>query len=112
MDSNPNDGEFSDQIPHTSRPDTIFLVVTLLIVNSDNFPPTAYDTIFKSAGLDTLSYAPPSASVPVSQWPTLGSMIDSGKRLVTFLDANADFTSVNYLIDGMLPTTHIAPFRH
>ena len=27
-------------------------------------------------------------------------MISSGKRLVTFLDANADFTSVNYLIDG------------
>jgi len=81
MDSNPND------------------VVTLLIVNSDDFPPTAYDTVFKAAGLDTLSYAPPSASIPASQWPTLGSMIDSGKRLVTFLDASADFTSVNYLID-------------
>jgi len=80
-DSNPND------------------VVTLLIVNSDDFPPTAFDTVFKSAGLDTLSYAPPSASIPASQWPTLGSMIDSGKRLVTFLDASADFNSVNYLID-------------
>jgi hypothetical protein len=81
MDSNPND------------------VVTLLIVNSDNFLPSAFDAVFKSAGLDTLSYAPTSASVPASQWPTLGSMIDSGKRLVTFLDANADFTSVPYLID-------------
>lgn len=84
MDSNPND------------------VVTLLIVNSDDFPPTAFDTVFKAAGLDTLSYAPPSASIPASQWPTLGSMISSGKRLVTFLDASADFTSVNYLIDGMI----------
>jgi hypothetical protein len=27
-------------------------------------------------------------------------MIDSGKRLVTFMDAGADFTSVPYIIDG------------
>jgi hypothetical protein len=29
-------------------------------------------------------------------------MIDSGKRVVTFLDTGADFTSVPYLIAGML----------
>jgi len=81
MNSNPND------------------VVTLLIVNSDDFAPTAFDTVFKSVGLDTLSYAPPSAAITASQWPTLGSMIDSGTRLVTFLDASANFASVNYLID-------------
>jgi len=81
MDANPND------------------VVTLLIVNSDDFVPTAFDTVFKAAGLDTLSYVPPSAAIPATQWPTLGSMIDAGTRLVTFLDAMADFTSVNYLID-------------
>jgi len=83
-------------------------VVTLLIVNSNNLPPSQFDTVFKSAGLDTISYAPPSASIPATQWPTLANMINSGKRLVTFLDASADFTSVNYLIDGMsLP--HVAP---
>lgn len=81
MDANPND------------------VVTLLIVNSDDFPPTEFASVFQAAGLDTLSYAPPSASIPASQWPTLGSMINSGKRLVTFLDASANFASVNYLID-------------
>jgi len=81
MDANPND------------------VVTLLIVNSDDFSPEAYATVFQGAGLDTLSYAPPSAFIPASQWPTLGDMINSGKRLVTFLDASANFTSVNYLID-------------
>jgi len=74
-------------------------VVTLLIVNSDNFLPPAYDTVFKAAGLDTLSYTPPTAIVPSLSWPTLGAMIDAGTRLVTFLDANADFTSVPYLID-------------
>lgn len=101
MDSNPNDGELPpSRLYWTCLTLSFVAVITLLIVNSDNFSPTDFDTVFKTAGLDTLSYAPPSASIPASQWPTLGSMIDSGKRLVTFLDANADFTSVNYLIDG------------
>ncbi|KAH7930497.1 PLC-like phosphodiesterase [Leucogyrophana mollusca] len=74
-------------------------VLSMLIVNSDDFPPTAFDAVFKSVGLDTISYAPPSASIPATQWPTLGSLIDSGKRLLTFMDAEADFTSVPYIID-------------
>jgi len=77
-------------------------VLSMLIVNSDNLPPTDYDTVFKSVGLDTASYSPPSASLPASGWPTLGSLIDSGTRLITFMDYNADFASVSYIIDGML----------
>jgi hypothetical protein len=81
---------------------TVFcLVLSLLIVNSDNLAPTNYDTVFKSVGLDTVSYSPSSASLLASGWPTLGSLIDSGKRLITFMDADADFTSVPYIIDGM-----------
>jgi len=74
-------------------------VVTLLIVNSDGLSPTQYDTVFKAVGLDTLSYTPPSAVTVNTGWPTLGSMIDSGKRLVTFMDEKAAFTSVPYIID-------------
>jgi len=74
-------------------------VLSLLIVNSDNFPPTEYDSVFKGAGLDTMSYAPPSASIPATEWPTLGNLIDSGKRLITFMDSSADFNSVPYIID-------------
>jgi len=73
-------------------------VVTLLIVNSDGFAPSAYDSVFQSVGLASLSYTPPAASVQFSDWPTLGSMIDAGTRLVTFMDAGADFTSVPYII--------------
>jgi len=80
----------------TSNPND---VVSLLIVNSDGFKPTDYDTVFKAVGLNTLSYSPPSANISVGSWPTLGSLIDSGKRLVTFMDAGADFTSVPYIID-------------
>ncbi|KAI6008378.1 PLC-like phosphodiesterase [Pisolithus orientalis] len=80
LDANPND------------------VLSILVVNSDGFPPTAYDSLYKSAGLDTVSYSPPSASMPASQWPTLGTLIDSGTRLITFMDTNADFASVPYII--------------
>lgn len=75
-------------------------VVSLLIVNSDGFAPSQYDTVFKAVGLDTLSYSPPSATTINTAWPSLGSMIDSGKRLVTFMDTGANFNSVPYIIDG------------
>ncbi|TFY50816.1 hypothetical protein EVJ58_g10876 [Rhodofomes roseus] len=82
MDSNPNE------------------VVSLLIVNSyDNFSPAQYDTVFKAVGLDTLAYSPTSASLTYTNWPTLGDLIDNGKRLVVFLTTQADYTSVPYLID-------------
>ncbi|KZT30873.1 PLC-like phosphodiesterase [Neolentinus lepideus HHB14362 ss-1] len=81
MDSNPND------------------IVSLLIVNSDDLSPSQYDAVFKAVGLDNMSYTPESSAVTQSSWPTLGSMIDSGKRLVTFMDASADFSSVPYIID-------------
>ncbi|KAG6333902.1 hypothetical protein ID866_5187 [Astraeus odoratus] len=82
------------QLCHTSC-----VLLSILIVNSDGFLPVAYDAIYKAVGLDAMSYVPPSASVPASQWPSLGSLIDSGKRLITFMDAGADFTSVPYIID-------------
>ncbi|KAL0951484.1 hypothetical protein HGRIS_008171 [Hohenbuehelia grisea] len=80
MDANPNE------------------VLSLLIVNIENLPASRYDTDFKAAGLDTLSFVPQSSPTPASGWPTLGNMIDTGKRLVTFLDNGAD-ASVPYLID-------------
>ena len=75
-------------------------VVSLLIVNSDNIAPSEYDTVFKAVGLDTMAYAPSSANLSASSWPTLGTLIDDGKRLVVFLSTTADFSSVPYLIDG------------
>jgi hypothetical protein len=74
-------------------------VLSLLIVNIDNLGPTSFDSVFQSTGLTALSYTPPSASLPFTGWPTLGSMIDSGKRLVTFLDNGANFATIPYLLD-------------
>jgi len=81
LDANPND------------------VLSLLIVNNDNFLPPAYDSVFKAVGLDSMAYAPSSASLTTDNWPTLGTLIDSSKRLLTFMDYNANFTSVPYIID-------------
>jgi hypothetical protein len=82
-----------------------FQVLTLLIVNINNFASTAFDAVFRAVGLDTVSFRPSAAATTIFDWPTLGSMIDSGQRLVTFLDNGADFTSVPYIIDG----THFSP---
>jgi hypothetical protein len=33
-----------------------------------------------------------------SDWPTLGQLIDSGKRVVVFLDSGADVSSVPFIL--------------
>lgn len=78
-------------------------VLSLLIVNIDNLPVAQYDQVFKTVGLDVASFVPTSTPLQASSWPTLGSMIDSNKRLVTFMDNGAD-PSVPYIIDEF---THV-----
>ncbi|KAF4573138.1 Phosphoinositide phospholipase C domain-containing protein [Pleurotus pulmonarius] len=73
-------------------------VVSILMVNIDNQTPTAFDLAYKAANLDGISFAPETSTLPASGWPTLGNMIDSGKRLVSYLDNGAD-PSIPYLID-------------
>jgi hypothetical protein len=80
MDSNPNE------------------VVTILLVNIDDLGAASFGTDFAAVGLDSLAFVPSSTSLPAMQWPSLGSMINSGKRLVVFMDNGANDTSVPYLI--------------
>jgi hypothetical protein len=56
--------------------------------------------IFKETGMDSLSYIPKSQPMKRDDWPTLGEMIKSGRRVVTFMDAHADRKddTVNYII--------------
>jgi len=64
-------------------------------------PITDFAAVYESAGLNTMSYSPASVSLAAADWPSLGEMIDKGTRLVTFVDNQADFASVPYLLDGM-----------
>ena len=57
--------------------------------------------MFKAAGLDTISYVPQTTPLAAANWPTLGSMINAGTRLVTFLDNGGGNATVPYLLDGM-----------
>ncbi|KAJ7915823.1 PLC-like phosphodiesterase [Mycena leptocephala] len=66
-------------------------VLTLLFTNPEGLSPAAvWKPIFDAAGISNLTYIPPSLPIKQSDWPTLGSMIDSGKRVVVFLDSQAD----------------------
>ncbi|KAJ7137505.1 PLC-like phosphodiesterase [Mycena crocata] len=66
-------------------------VITLLFTNPEGLSPAkVWKPIFDAAGISNLTYVPPSLPIKYSDWPTLGSMIDAGTRLVVFLDSQAD----------------------
>ena len=52
---------------------------------------------FDAAGMTSLMYVPPHTPMRRTEWPTLGQMIDSGKRVVFFMDYDDD-GSVNYIL--------------
>ncbi|KAJ3895528.1 PLC-like phosphodiesterase [Lentinula edodes] len=79
-----------------SNPDE---VVVLLIVNIDDLPATEFAPVFEAANVTSISYQPGISNMTASSWPTLGSLIDNGTRLLTFLDNSADITTVPYLLD-------------
>jgi len=74
-------------------------VVTILLANIDNQPASVIAQQYVAAGLDTLAYTPTRPTIATPDWPTLGSMIDSGKRLVTFMDNTVSYSDVPYIID-------------
>ncbi|KAJ7266858.1 PLC-like phosphodiesterase [Mycena haematopus] len=66
-------------------------VLTLLFTNPEGQSPlNVWKPLFDEAGISDLAFVPPSLPVKQSDWPTLGDMIDTNKRVVVFLDANAD----------------------
>ena len=73
--------------------------MTLVIVNSDNLAASRFASVFATAGLDQYAFIPSAPQLALNDWPTLGEMIDSGKRVVVFLDNGADSTAAPYLID-------------
>ncbi|KAK3504568.1 PLC-like phosphodiesterase [Neurospora crassa] len=73
MDNNPNE------------------VVTILLVNSDNKLVSDYAAVFEGSGISTYGYQLSNGSSASNTWPTLGDMITSNKRLVTFI-ASIDYS--------------------
>lgn len=57
--------------------------------------------VFQASGITQYAFVPPKLPMAQSDWPTMGSMIDSGKRLVVFMDAGADTSGDT--VDFILP---------
>lgn len=55
-----------------------------------------------SQGISPLAYVPPIRPMKRSDWPTLGQLIDMGKRVVVFIDYGAD-GSDGAIVDFLLP---------
>ncbi|KAL8929338.1 MAG: hypothetical protein Q9172_000510 [Xanthocarpia lactea] len=74
-------------------------VVTLLIGNGDLTNVEKYIAPLQSSGLARYAYIPPEVPMAIDDWPTLSEMILMQKRVVIFMDYNADQTSVPYVLD-------------
>lgn len=61
-------------------------VVTILIGNSDFIGVGNYTTPLVNSGLSNYAYIPPQVPMNISSWPSLSSMILTGKRAVIFMD--------------------------
>ncbi|KAI5304970.1 hypothetical protein KEM56_005580 [Ascosphaera pollenicola] len=76
-------------------------VVTLLFTQGQRFDVETLDRVFQSTDITQRAYVPPTnpAPLPFDKWPTLGDLIASGKRLIVFIDYNANTASVPYLLN-------------
>lgn len=76
-------------------------VVTILIVNSDDFTAQELNEHFVAANMTEYAYSPPSAAAPTS-WPTLNDLITTNTRLMTFvasLQSSTTPSTMTYLMD-------------
>ncbi|KAI9039461.1 PI-PLC domain-containing protein [Aspergillus affinis] len=74
-------------------------VVTILIGNYDYALPGNFTEPIRKSGLLDLAYTPPKIPMSLHDWPTLSTMILSGKRAVLFMDYMANQTAYPWLMD-------------
>ncbi|KAH8671124.1 PLC-like phosphodiesterase [Xylariales sp. PMI_506] len=74
-------------------------VVTILLGNGNYSAPSLYAPYIESTGILSYVYTPPLVPMTLSDWPTLGEMILSGKRVVMFMDYEANQTAYPWLLD-------------
>lgn len=76
-----------------------FDVVTILLGNGNYSKIDAYIPFIEETGLQNYAYVPPKIPMALDDWPTLASMILSGKRVVFFMDYNANQTAYPWVLD-------------
>lgn len=69
-------------------------VLTLVFTNPEKASvDTVWAPIFQKTGIADMAFVPAQTSMTRDDWPTLGEMISSGKRVVIFLDHGAEARS-------------------
>jgi len=74
-------------------------IISIILENGDYRPVTDYVSFIESTGLVKYAYIPPKIPMALDDWPTLESMILSGKRVVLFMDYDANQTAVPWILD-------------
>jgi len=74
-------------------------VITILLGNYDLTNASNYVAPIQNSGLGRYVYEPPQIPMGLDDWPTLSEMIISQKRVVIFMDYNANQTAVPYILD-------------
>lgn len=74
-------------------------VVTILMGNSDYVAPGNFTDPVEQSGLLPYVYRPPKIPMGLDDWPSLSEMILSNKRVVFFMDYQANQTAVPWLLD-------------
>ncbi|KAF9481497.1 PLC-like phosphodiesterase [Pholiota conissans] len=78
-------------------------VLTLIFTNPEGVSvQDVWKPIFDKTGVSELAYGPPLPIMSRDDWPTLGEMIESGKRVVVFMDHGAENRN-NPSVDFILP---------
>lgn len=77
-------------------------VVTIVIGNAKYVPATEYVSAYEDSGIIDMAYIPPKNPMGRADWPTIGNMILTGKRVVTFMDYEARQGEVPYILDQFI----------
>jgi len=75
-------------------------VLTFVFTNPENLSvQNIWKPIFDKTGFTQMAYVPPLPVMSRDDWPTLGEMIESGKRVVIFMDKGAETEpTVNFIL--------------
>ncbi|MCJ1440166.1 MAG: hypothetical protein MMC23_000649 [Stictis urceolatum] len=77
----------------------LYDVITILIGNSDFVNVTDYVQPIINSGIEKYLYEPPKIPMGLDDWPTIGNLILSQKRVILFMDYMANQTQVPYMLD-------------
>ena len=70
-------------------------VITILFTNPEELSVENYShPAFLASGLAELAFVPTNSPAEADDWPTLQSLIDSGKRVVVFMDKGTNSATV------------------